>query len=207
MLESSLVSTSYNRTDHLYRKAKEEGYRSRAAYKLIELNQRFRLLRTGAAVLDLGASPGGWLQVAAEAVGPSGKVVGIDLVTIDPLEAPNVFLITGNASLPEVQSEAFKLAAGKFDVVLSDMSPKLTGIKEVDRNGALACADLAWDIATQTLVPEGALVIKVFKSDEAERFVKTIRPRFNKLVRSELDATRKTSNEFYVVATGFRGAR
>lgn len=199
------MSTSYNRTDHLYRKAKEEGYRSRAAYKLIELNQRFRLLRAGGAVLDLGAWPGGWLQVAAEAVGPSGKVVGVDLVAIDPMEASHVSLITGNVSLPEVQNEAFKLAEGKFDVVLSDMSPKLTGIKEVDRNGALACADLAWEIATKTLAPEGVLVVKVFKSAEAEQFVKTIRPRFNKVVRSELDATRKTSNEFYVVATGYRG--
>jgi 23S rRNA (uridine2552-2'-O)-methyltransferase len=163
------------------------------------------LLRAGGAVLDLGAWPGGWLQVAAEAVGPSGKVVGVDLVAIDPMEASHVSLITGNVSLPEVQNEAFKLAEGKFDVVLSDMSPKLTGIKEVDRNGALACADLAWEIATKTLAPEGVLVVKVFKSAEAEQFVKTIRPRFNKVVRSELDATRKTSNEFYVVATGYRG--
>lgn len=205
MLERHVVSGGYNRTDHLYKKAKEEGYRSRAAYKLIELNQRFHALTAGARVLDLGAWPGGWLQVASEVVGTDGIVVGIDLVPIEPLPGKNVHLITGNAADPEIQSRAFALAGGKFNAVLSDMSPKLSGIKEADRAATIGCAELALGIAGQTLELGGTLIIKLFKSNEAEQFVKSIRPMFNKVSRSELDATRKTSNEFYVVGSGFKG--
>ncbi len=199
------MSGGYNRTDHLYRKAKEEGFRSRAAYKLIELNKRFKAIGPGSRVLDLGAWPGGWLQVAADLVGSSGVVVGIDLVAIEPLPFPQVRLITGDAADEDVQSQAFGIAGGKFQAVLSDMSPKLTGIKEADRAATIGCAELAFHIATKTLENDGTLIIKLFKSNEAEQFVKMIRPMFNKVSRSELDATRKTSNEFYVVGSGFKG--
>jgi 23S rRNA (uridine2552-2'-O)-methyltransferase len=198
------MSGGYNRTDHLYHKAKEEGYRSRASFKLLEMNNRFRLLKKGGRVLDLGAWPGGWLQVAAEIVGSDGVVVGIDLVPIEPLPESNVHLLTGDARDEAVQAKAFAFAKGKFHVVLSDMSPKLTGIKEADRLGSVSCAELALHIAQQTLVGGGGLVIKLFKSPEAEEFVKMMRPMFNKVTRSELDATRNTSNEFYVIGTGFK---
>ncbi len=200
------MSSSYNREDRLYKKAKEDGYRSRAAYKLIEINERFKLIRPGDRVLDLGAWPGGWLQVASKLVGDHGRVVGIDLVEIDSIGEANTHTIKGDARDDENTDKAFALAGGKFSAVLSDMSPKLTGIKEADRAGATACAELALFIAEKTLAPGGALVTKVFKSAEAEAFVKTARPRFNKTTRSELDSTRSTSNEFYVIFTGYRGA-
>jgi len=200
------MSSDYKRDDRLYRKAKEEGYRSRAAYKLIEINERFKIIRPGDRILDLGAWPGGWLQVASKLVGEQGQVVGIDLVAIDSIGAANTHTIQGDAREEENIEKCFALAGGKFAAVLSDMSPKLTGIKEADRVGATACAALALFIAEKTLAQGGCLVTKVFKSQEAEQFVKTARPMFNKTTRSELDSTRTTSNEFYVIFTGFRGS-
>ena len=200
-----VMSGSYNRKDHLYKRAKEEGFASRASFKLIELNKRFSILKQGAKVLDLGCWPGGWLQVASERVGPRGMVVGIDLVPTETLSLSNVKTITGDARSEEVIEQAIHLGGSRFDVVLSDMSPKLTGIKEADQAGTVACAELALEAADRLLRPGGDLLIKVFKGNDTEQFVKSARSRFNATSRVELDSTRKTSNEFYLVFRGFRG--
>src|SRR5690349_3881144 len=123
---------TYRRKDAYYRRARAAGYRARSAYKLAELDARFRLLHRGDAVVDLGAWPGGWLQVALERVGPEGRLVGVDVVPIDPLGAPNVQLLT--ADVREATSGAAILSAlGRpADVVLSDLAPKLTGIRDAD---------------------------------------------------------------------------
>ena len=197
------MSKEYERKDHLYLKAKEEGYRSRAAYKLIELDKRFGLLKHGSRVVDLGAWPGGWLQVAAKKVGNSGLVVGIDLQKIEDLGKNNVKLITGDARDEENIQAMQSLAGGKFDLVLSDMSPKLSGVREVDSAASVGCAELALFIAQQLVKTGGNLVIKLFKSNDSEMFVKSMRPMFNKVKRVELDATRSSSNEFYVLGLGF----
>ena len=197
------LSKEYERKDHLYLKAKEEGYRSRAAYKLIELDKRFGLLKHGSRVVDLGAWPGGWLQVAAKKVGNSGLVVGIDLQKIEDLGKNNVKLITGDARDEENIQAMQSLAGGKFDLVLSDMSPKLSGVREVDSAASVGCAELALFIAQQLVKTGGNLVIKLFKSNDSEMFVKSMRPMFNKVKRVELDATRSSSNEFYVLGLGF----
>lgn len=201
------MSGSYDRKDHLYRKAKAEGYRSRAAFKLKEINSRFHLIRPGARVLDLGAWPGGWLQVAAEIAGERGRTVGIDLQRIDDPGLPSVCLITGDAREEQNIEQALAFAGGSFDVVLSDMSAKLTGIREADEAAAVGCAELALWIAQRVLKQEGGLVIKVFKSAGIDTFVKNMRPLFNKVTRSELDSSRKTSNEYYLVAAGFKNQR
>jgi 23S rRNA (uridine2552-2'-O)-methyltransferase len=154
-------------------------------------------------VVDLGAWPGGWLQVAAQKVGSNGLVVGIDLQKIEDFGAANVKLVCGDARDEENLQEMKNLAGGKFDTALSDMSPKLSGIREVDSAGAVGCAELALYIAEQTLKEGGNLVIKLFKSNESEMFVKSMRPMFNKVKRVELDATRSSSNEFYVIGVGF----
>lgn len=198
--------SDYDRKDALYKRAKEEGYRSRAAYKLKEIDAKYGLLKSGYRVLDLGAWPGGWMQAAAEKVGASGRVVGIDLVQIEDFGAENIKCIVGDARDEASLQAAKDFAGGNFNLVLSDMSPKLTGIREVDSAQTVACAELALFIATQVLLKQGNLVIKVFKSNETEMFVKSLRPLFNKVVRSELDSTRKTSNEFYLIALGFVGA-
>jgi 23S rRNA (uridine2552-2'-O)-methyltransferase len=194
--------SQYNRKDHLYKKAKEEGYRSRAAYKLIEIQETYNLIRSGDAVLDVGAWPGGWTQVALEFIGQKGTVTGIDLVSVDPIDDPRCTLITGDAR--DLDTLIPMDGGEPFDVVISDMSPKLSGIKEADQAGIVACAELALWAATQFLKNGGNFAVKVFKGGQIETFVKTARPMFNRLVRTELQSTRNTSNEFYVIGLGFK---
>lgn len=197
------MSKPYNRKDHLYQKAKDEGYRSRAAYKLIELNQLHKLFRSGERVLDLGCWPGGWMQVASKAVGPSGIVVGVDLVTIEPLPQQNVRFIEGDARSEEMLQQLSSLVPDKFHSVISDMSPKLTGIREADMAGSVGCAEACLEIAKHLLLPNGSFVVKLFKSQESDDFVKAARPFFDKIKRAELDSTRSTSKEFYFVGLGW----
>ena len=193
--------SQYNRKDHLYQKAKDEGYRSRAAYKLIEIQQDYKLIAPGDAVLDVGAWPGGWTQVALEFVGAKGSVTGIDLQAVDPLDDPRCTLITGDARDLDT---LLNIPEPAFDVVISDMSPKLSGIKEADQAGIVGCAELALWVATEFLKNGGNFAVKVFKGGQVETFVKSARPMFNKLVRTELKSTRNTSNEFYVIGLGFK---
>ena len=200
------MSSTYNRKDHLYKKAKEEGHRSRATYKLEEIQQRFELIRKGMRVLDLGAWPGGWSELALRYVGESGRVFGIDLQTLDPIEDPRFQALTGDARDDSSIVAAKEWAGGSYDVILSDMSPKLTGIKEADQGGIVACAELAMWVGQQLLKSNGALVVKVFKGSDVEGFVKSIRPMFNKVTRAELKSTRNTSNEFYIIAQGYKGS-
>lgn len=197
------MATQYKHRDRLHQRAKEEGFRSRAAYKLMEIDDKFHVLGTSARVLDLGCWPGGWLQVANNKVGTNGVIVGIDLVKTASLPNSNVHVLVGNANEESILEQALLLGAGCFDVVLSDMSPKLTGIKEQDHQTALMCAEMALDICKKVLKPKGNVVIKLFKSGEAETFVRTSRQFFSRIARSELDSTRKTSNEFYMIGLGF----
>jgi 23S rRNA (uridine2552-2'-O)-methyltransferase len=196
------MASDYNRKDHLYHKAKEEGFQSRAAYKLIEIQKTYKVIPHGGHVLDVGAWPGGWTQVALDIIGPRGTVTGIDLVPLEPIDDPRCKLITGDARDIE---ELLGNPGPCFDSVISDMSPKLTGIKEADQAGTVACAELALWVAQQVLKKGGSFVVKVFKGGSVEGFVKSARPMFNKLVRTELKSTRNTSNEFYVIGLGFKG--
>jgi len=198
------MSGNYNRKDHLYQKAKEQGYRSRASFKLLELNKKYSLVKRGSRILDLGAWPGGWLQAASEHMGETGIAVGIDLVEIERFNDPRILELQGDVRDEEVVQKAISFAGGLFDVVVSDMSPKLTGIPEVDRTATVGLNELALWVCKTTLVKGGAFVTKVFKGNETEEFVRAARPSFDKVVRTELDATRKTSQEFYVVGMGYK---
>ena len=196
----------YNRKDHFYKEAKEQGYRSRASFKLVEAQKKYKLIKAGARVLDLGCWPGGWLQIAADACGAEGKVVGVDLIATEYSGGSNVITLQGDVREAGTLERCMAAAGGgAFDVVLSDMSPKLTGIREVDEQGTIECAQMALDACGQVLKKGGAVVIKVFKNSEVERFVKGVEGRFARTARAELDSSRKTSNEFYVIATGFKG--
>jgi 23S rRNA (uridine2552-2'-O)-methyltransferase len=197
------MASEYNRKDHLYKKAKEEGFESRAAYKLLEIQSSYKVIPVGGKVLDVGAWPGGWSQVALDIVGPRGSVTAIDLVTVDSITDPRFTSITGDA---RDLTELLENPGPCFDTVISDMSPKLTGIKEADQAGTVACAELALYVAQQFLKRGGNFAVKVFKGGSVEGFVKTARPMFNKLVRSELKSTRATSNEFYVIGLGYKGS-
>jgi 23S rRNA (uridine2552-2'-O)-methyltransferase len=194
----------YERKDSFYKKAKREGYRARSAYKLIELNQEFRFLRPGMRVVDLGSWPGGWVQVAAEIVGPNGKVVGIDLVAMQPLPSPQVTLFHGDATDPVQQEHILAALEGPADVLLSDMAPKLSGIKEVDEARSMELCRLALASATTLLRPGGALLMKVFMGQEHKAFLAEVRTLFSSVRTTKPEASRKGSAETYVFAAGLK---
>lgn len=194
----------YQRKDHLYRKAKAEGARSRAYYKLQELDRKYHLLHSGDFVVDLGAWPGGWLQYISKRVGNQGLAVGIDLAPIKEFSIPNIKVLQGDVRDDICLDAALKLSGRRFDVVLSDLSPKLSGVPEVDQAAATHLASAALAAARRTLRPGGAFTAKVFMSGEAQEFVQEVQAVFNKCSREALQSSRKTSVEFYVVGLGFQ---
>ncbi len=151
------------RSEHYYNRAKAEGYRSRASYKLKQLDEEHHFFRGAKNVLDLGSAPGGWLQVAAEAVGSEGKVIGLDLKEIYPLENKNVETIVGDVTDPKVQEEVLSRFNGKADVILSDMAPNVMGVWEVDDLRQIHLARTALSIADKLLRDDGWMVVKVFQ--------------------------------------------
>jgi 23S rRNA (uridine2552-2'-O)-methyltransferase len=192
----------YERKDAFYRKAKQEGYRSRAAYKLLALNREFHFLKPGQQVIDLGSWPGGWVQVAADLVGTAGKVIGIDLVALDPLPLNNVTLLQGDATDLAQQEKILSLLGGPADVLLSDMAPKLSGIKEVDEARAMALCRAALACAATLLRPAGTLLLKVFMGPEYKSFLAELRATFTTVKTTRPEATRKGSAETYVLCAG-----
>jgi 23S rRNA (uridine2552-2'-O)-methyltransferase len=195
---------TYRRKDSYYTRAKAAGYRSRAAYKLLELARRFDLIRRGDHVVDLGAWPGGWMQVAAELAGPKGIVVGIDLAPVDPIGSAGVSFIQGSALEHGVREEALRRCAGRVDVVLSDMAPKLSGVKARDEAQAEILAEGALEAARALLRPHGHLLLKVFMTAETEAFLERVRAAFCKVKLTKPEATRKGSAELYLVALDLR---
>ena len=196
---------SYRPRDAYFRKAKREGYRSRAAYKLLEINQRFRVIREGHVVLDLGAAPGGWLQVAAELAGARGRVLGFDLQPIQPLTVGRVQAFELDILAPDAAERIRELADGTVDCVLSDMAPRLSGIREADHRRALELTGKAFDIAGAILKPRGSFLFKTFTGADVEALLKEMSARFQTVQRIRSAATRKGSSEVYVVAKGFKG--
>jgi 23S rRNA (uridine2552-2'-O)-methyltransferase len=195
----------YNPKDPFYRKAKSEGYRSRAAYKLLELNARFRIVRAGDRVVDLGAAPGGWLQVASKLVGPKGLVIGVDTQPIAALPGGNAVTIQGDITDPEVTARMRTLLGAPADAVLSDLSPRLTGIAATDASRAAELNRMALHAAAELLKVGGCFVVKAFVGEETEVFFKQVKTRFQSVRRTRPDATRKGSSEVYLIAKSFSG--
>lgn len=194
---------AYNPHDTYYQRAKHDGYRSRAAYKLLELQQRFRLLRPGDAVIDLGAAPGGWLQVAAKIVGSRGKVIGVDLQPIQGFAERNIVVLQGDITSGEIQRRIKDLIGGPADCVLSDLSPKLSGIRDADMARCLDLNRSALAVARELLRQGGELLIKSFTSNDLPTFTAQLKPHFASIQRTKPDATRQGSSEFYFYAKGF----
>lgn len=195
---------AYQRKDTFYARAKQAGYRSRAAFKLLEVAQRYRLITPGQRVVDLGAWPGSWLQVAAQLTGPRGTVVGVDLQPIDPLGG-SVATIAGDARDAGVQEQIRSRCGGRVDVLLSDLSPKLSGVRDRDIAQAIELAELALTFADRLLAPGGRLLIKLFTTPDADVVVAGARSRFRTVKRVVPEATRKGSAELYLVCLDFRG--
>ncbi|MEZ4279832.1 MAG: RlmE family RNA methyltransferase [Myxococcota bacterium] len=197
----------YERKDRLHQRAKDEGLRSRAAYKLEELQKEWKLLRSGQRVFDLGCWPGGWLEVAARLVGPSGRVVGVDLAEVSPpIPAAQVVSLVGDLEAPEIAARLREaLGAERADVVLSDAAPKLTGVRERDRANEERLLEAIEALLPQLLAKGGAFVVKILEGPEAQIVDKRIRASFEQAKTVKLDATRKGSTERYLVARGYRG--
>ena len=194
---------AYNPQDSYYKKAKQEGYRSRAAYKLLELQQRFRLMRPGDVVVDLGAAPGGWLQVAAKFVGQRGKVIGIDLQPIEILHQPNIIFFRGDITSPEISKKISELVDGKANCVLSDLAPHLSGIRDADAARCLELNRTALTVAITLLRPGGSFLTKGFVDQELHTFTLELKQHFHSVQRTRPEATRQGSSEFYFFAKDF----
>ncbi len=195
----------YDRKDALHQRAKREGYRSRAAYKLLELQKRTRALRRGNVVVDLGAWPGGWLQVAAELVGPTGRVVGIDIAPIEPLPAPHVVVAVDDVTDSGCGERLAGMLGSPADVVLSDLAPKLSGIAPRDAAASEQLAESTRAIVSRVLRNGGTLITKTLGGREGELARAELRKLFRDVRQLGLDATRKGSSELYIYATGFLG--
>jgi len=198
-------SMAYNPRDRYYQKAKQEGYRSRAAYKLLDMQERYRLLKAGDAVVDLGGAPGGWLQVAAKIIGPKGRIVGVDLQPIQGFREANIILIQGDMTSTDVQKKIQELLNGPADCVLSDLAPKLSGIRDVDSARCLELNQAALAVGAQLLRPHGSLLIKSFISNDLQSFTAELKKYFSAVQRTKPEATRQGSSEFYFYAKGFTG--
>lgn len=200
------AGSGYDRKDAFHARAKREGYASRAAYKLQELQRRARLLRPGQRVADLGCWPGGWLQVAAEAVGPGGKVVGVDLAAIaPPLRIENVVAFVGDLSDPSISQRIQAELGGPADVVLSDAAPKLTGIRDTDRAREEEILAALEARIPEVLRPGGHALVKLLDCPEAAAFRRRLARRFGGAQLTSTEATRKGSTERYLLLRGFRG--
>ncbi len=186
------------------RKARTEGYRSRAAYKLMQLDDKFGLIQEGDTILDVGCAPGGWLQVESERVGPKGRVVGVDL---DPVEPPsgNVETLVLDIMAADAPEQLISRLVEGADAVFSDLSPTMMGIWEVDSGKQIDMTRAAFDIACKVLKVGKNAVFKIFEGEFTEEFVRHARPRFQKTDLAKPQASRKQSSELYFVGLGFRG--
>jgi 23S rRNA (uridine2552-2'-O)-methyltransferase len=205
-------------SDVFVKKAQEEGYRSRAVYKLMEIQKRDQLIKSGMTVIDLGAAPGSWSQLIRDWVGEKGKIIALDILPMDPLG--NVEFIQGDFREPEVFEKLLKVVQElknslpqggegkmsidiKVDIVVSDMAPNSSGMNSVDQPRAMLLSELSLELAKKILKREGSLIVKTFQGEGYDYFLKELRLFFKKVVIRKPEASRDRSRENYLVATGF----
>lgn len=189
--------------DHYVKRSQQEGYRSRASYKLIELDKKDRLLRPGMSVVDLGSAPGGWSQVAAKQVGDKGRVVASDILPMDSIAG--VEFICGDFTEESVLKEILDtLGEDLADLVISDMAPNMSGMRAVDQPKAMYLVELALDLAQQILKPGGDFVAKVFHGEGFDEYMRQVKGCFDRVVTRKPDASRSRSREVYIVAKGLK---
>ncbi len=188
--------------DEYVKRAQAEGYRSRASYKLLELQEKDHLLTPGQVVVDLGAAPGGWSQVAEKLVGEKGMVFALDILAMDPIGGVN--FIQGDFREDDVLAQFHALLAGRpVDLVISDMAPNVSGMSAVDQPRAMHLCELALDYAREVLRPGGSFVVKVFQGEGFDQYVKEMRSSFAKVVTRKPAASRAQSREVYLVARSY----
>ncbi len=200
--------TSRNRrNDHYYRLAKREGYRSRSAYKLLQISKRFNLIRLGDVVLDLGCSPGGWMQVSSQLVGDQGYVLGVDKRPVKGLKQKNTKTIVADVEDPKTVEMIIEALPGKADITLSDLSPNVSGIWQIDHLKQLDLVRVALTIVREVLKHKGAFLTKVFQGEGTDRLVGELKDHFSNVRMVRPPATRKRSAEMYLLATRFQGGK
>lgn len=185
-------------------RAKREGYRSRAAFKLLEIDEKYHILKPGQRIVDLGAAPGGWSQIAAKKIGPKGKIVGIDLLPIDPM--PGVEFIQLDFLDESAPGKLIELLGGQADIVMSDMAANTTGHKKTDHLRIIGLAEAAIYFAREVLAPGGVFLAKVFQGGTENQLLADLKRDFAVVRHVKPAASRADSAELYVLATGFRGA-
>lgn len=191
------------RRDHYRKLAHEEGYRSRSAYKLLELNKSYRIIGSGFYVLDLGCAPGGWTQVASKLVGNKGKVMGIDQSYVE--EIPNTFIQQGNIENESLVQDILSYFSGKINSVICDLSPQVTGNWTVDHSKQISLNYSAAKIMQQVLAQKGNALFKVFDGEYSNEFYQYLKKKFAKVKLTKPKASRKPSSELYCICLGFTG--
>lgn len=190
-------------SDPYVRRAQASGMRSRAAFKLEELLEKDRLLRPGMTVVDLGAAPGGWSQLVRRMLGPTGRVIALDVLEMPPL--PGVEFIHGDFRQPGPLSELeARLGPSGIDLVLSDMAPNISGVRAVDQPRAMHLAELALEFSRQRLKPGGSLLVKLFQGEGFDAYIRSLRQGFSRVVVRKPQASRARSREVYALAQGFK---
>ncbi len=199
--------------DEYVRRAQQDGYRSRAIYKLIEIDKKDRLIKPGMTIVDLGAAPGGWSEYCVKKLGKKGTIIALDILPMEPIKG--VTIIEGDFRENSVFDELMAVMgsddiismnkSGKADLVISDMAPNISGMGSVDMPRAYYLCDLALDLARKTLNPDGGLLVKLFQGEGFEEYNKELKTSFSKVVMRKPKASRPRSREIYALATGFLG--
>lgn len=189
----------YNRKDTYYKKAKQEGYKSRAAYKLKELNTKYKIIKKGAKVLDCGAAPGGWSQVALEIVGDAGMVVGVDLNEIEGINKKNFISIAGDFTTDEILNQVLSVCS-IYDAVISDIAPHTIGIRDADHTNSLLLVEKVYEFTMKTLKKGGSFLFKLFEGEGRKNLVDRLKKDFKDVRIIRPDATRQGSMEIYIAA-------
>ncbi len=192
------------KNDHFYKKAKKEGYRSRSSFKLKQLDEKYEILQEGDNVIDLGAAPGGWLQMAREKVGKNGFLLGIDLDEIEELEFSNVETITADITEPETVDLIEEKVPQKPDVLISDASPNITGTWEIDHARSIDLGKSCLSIAEQTLKNGGNILMKIFQGEYFKNLLEETKEKFQFCKSSKPEASRDQSSEIYIVGKNFQ---
>jgi 23S rRNA (uridine2552-2'-O)-methyltransferase len=202
---SSKAWLKEHREDPYVQQAQREGYRSRACYKLLEIQEKDRVIRPGMTVLDLGSAPGGWSQVAVALVGHSGRVIASDILPMDSLAG--VEFIEGDFTSDDVFGQILDaIGDSRVDLVLSDIAPNMSGVNAVDQPRSIYLVELALDMARQVLAPGGTFVAKVFQGEGFDELFRAARESFDKVLTRKPRASRPRSREVYLVARGFRAS-
>jgi len=186
-----------SKKDQFRRLAREQGYRSRSAFKLKQINESYRILNRGYCVVDLGCAPGGWIQIALSEVGPKGKVIGIDIKKIEPLT--EAFIIQGSIEEEDIINSILKSSNSKVDVVLSDLSPNVSGNWELDHARQIDLTRTALQLSNKILKKGGKVVLKVFQGDMLNELIGELKKEFKKVIRTKPNASRQVSSEIYLI--------